>query len=61
MITEFQIRSFTEFMFLLNDFEESLDMWQKSNISNTWDMNISIGEGVYVINIEINEGTDKSK
>lgn len=61
MVTEFHIHKFSEFIVLLSDFQESLDMWKKESSHNTWDMNVLIGEGIYIIEIEINESTDKSK
>ena len=45
----------------MNDFKESLEIWEKESSNNTWDMDVYIGDGEYYIEILINESKDKSK
>jgi hypothetical protein len=59
--TEFRIPNFEEFMYTLRDFNESLHEWESENISNTWDLECSIGENEYIIYLTIDESKDKSK
>ena len=59
--TEFRITNFEEFMYTLRDFNESLHEWGSENISNTWDLECSIGENEYIIYLTIDENKDKSK
>jgi|TARA_Y100000004_G_C8582553_1_gene272993 hypothetical protein len=61
MVTKFTVENFTEFMYLISDFDESLTLWQEQDSNNTWDMNIYIGKGEYYIEIELNESNNKSK
>tara|TARA_R110002020_G_scaffold194491_1_gene395359 strand:+ start:566 stop:751 length:186 start_codon:yes stop_codon:yes gene_type:complete len=61
MVTKFTVEDFTEFMYLISDFNESLTLWESQDSTNTWDMSIYIGEGEYYIEIELNESNDKSK
>tara|TARA_R100001443_G_scaffold114560_2_gene130745 strand:+ start:791 stop:976 length:186 start_codon:yes stop_codon:yes gene_type:complete len=61
MVTKFTVKDFTEFMYLISDFNESLTLWTSQDSNNTWDMDIYIGEEEYYIKIELHEGNDKSK
>ena len=61
MISRFEMHSVDEFMVTLKDFTDSLEMWHKENSNNTWDLEVEIGEGIYVINVLINESKDKSE
>tara|TARA_A100001391_G_scaffold161914_1_gene120880 strand:- start:447 stop:635 length:189 start_codon:yes stop_codon:yes gene_type:complete len=57
----FETKKFSEFMYVLKDFEESLYEWAKKDISNTWGMRCEVGDGEYVIYLTVNEGKNKSK
>ena len=61
MISRFEMHSVDEFMVTLKDFTDSLEMWHKENSNNTWDLEVEIGKGIYVINVLINESKDKSE
>jgi len=61
VVTRFTIHEFEELMVLMNDFKESLEIWEKESSNNTWDMDVYIGDGEYYIEILINESKDKSK
>ena len=58
---KFEINSFTEFMYILKDFDYSLHEWSSKDISNTWDMECELNDNGYVIYLTINESTNKSK
>ena len=61
MRSRFEMHSVDEFMVTLKDFTDSLEMWHKENSNNTWDLEVEIGKGIYVINVLINESKDKSE
>ena len=58
--SNFSLNDFSEFMYTMRDLNESLKEWGK-NSTNTWDMKIKIGKDQYYIEIELNEGKNKSK
>jgi len=61
VVTKFTVKDFTEFMYLISDFNESLTLWESQDSDNAWNMDIYIGKGEYYIEIKLNEGNDKSK
>ena len=62
IITKFKIDNFNDFMCTLKDFEDSLNMWGSDNITNTWDLEVKIGDNnEYIIYVTIDESKNKSK
>jgi hypothetical protein len=57
----FELFDFEEFMYVIKDFEESLNQWASKDVTNTWGMRCEIGPDKYVIYLTVNEGKDKSK
>ena len=47
-------------LYSLRDLNDSLEEWGK-NVNNTWDLKVEIGEGKYLIYIQLDENKNKSK
>tara|TARA_R110001592_G_scaffold353623_2_gene652646 strand:- start:2157 stop:2348 length:192 start_codon:yes stop_codon:yes gene_type:complete len=60
--TRFENTDFTEFILTLRDLNDSLSEWEKKS-GNNWDIEIGIGENIYIIYVEIymDEDNNKSK
>lgn len=60
LLSKFSLEDFSDFMYSLRDLNDSLEEWGK-NVNNTWDLKVEIGEGKYLIYIQLDENKNKSK
>jgi len=59
--TRFVTLSVDELLELMIDFEEKLTMWSNDNTTATWDVKVYIGEYEYIIEVIVEDDTDKKK
>lgn len=59
--TRFVTISVDELVELMMDFEEKLTMWSNDNTTATWDVKVYIGEYEYIIEVIVEDDTDKKK
>ncbi len=59
--TRFVTLSVDELLELMIEFEKKLTMWSNDNTTATWDVKVYIGEYEYVIEVIVEDDTDKKK
>ena len=59
--TRFVTISVDELVELMMDFEEKLTMWSNDNTTATWDVKVYIGEYEYIIEVIVEDDTDKKE